>query len=99
MTNGEAAALFAQQTLAEQFVDSVTLLRMVRVKFPHWNPADYGIDGTAISDTYMRGELGTREQWDKGEAQAVVDIAHRFTDGSLAVRIKATQRWEVWRTW
>lgn len=95
MTNAEATAFFNAQTTAEKFVDEVTLLRMVRVKFPHWNPSDYGIDGTAISDRYMSGGDGRREPWET----EFTDVAHRFNDGSLAIRQRATQRWEVYRSW
>jgi hypothetical protein len=96
MSKATPQEIYAACSQAEKFVDAVTLLRMVRVKFPTWNPADYGIDGTAISDEHMR--TGRREQWDV-DGTGIVDIAHRFEDGSVAVRIKATQRWEVWRTW
>lgn len=95
-TPHEALQFFSQQSQAEQFVDDVTLLRMLRVRIPQANPADYHADGTSISDRHMR--TGKREQWDV-DGKGVVDIAHRFEDGSLAVRMKATQRWEVWRTW
>lgn len=98
-TPHEALQAFAKQTMAEQFVDEVTLLRMVRVRFPGWDPSLYGIDGTVISNRWMGSHLGTREYWDKGEVQNTVDIAHRFVDGSVAVRMKDTQRWEVFRTW
>lgn len=95
-TPHEALRAFEQQSQAERFVDDVTLLRMLRVRIPQADPALYGADGTSISDRHMR--TGRREQWDVDGA-GIVDIAHRFEDGSLAVRIKATQRWEVWRTW
>jgi hypothetical protein len=95
-TPHEALAAFELQSEAERFVDDVTLLRMLRVRIPQANPADYAADGTAISDRHMR--TGQREKWDV-DGTGIVDIAHRFDDGSLAVRIKATQRWEVWRTW
>lgn len=98
-TPQEALAAFELQSQAERFVDDVTLLRMLRVRIPQANPVDYHADGTSISDRHMR--TGKREQWSHPEdgSAIIVDIAHRFEDGSLAVRMKATQRWEVYRTW
>jgi hypothetical protein len=90
------AEAFERQSQAERFVDDVAFLRMLRVRAPQLKPAELQADGTAISDRHMR--TGTREQWDV-DGNGIVDIAHRFEDGSLAVRMKATQRWEVWRTW
>ena len=93
MTNEEAKQLYEAQTQAEQFVDDVTLLRMLRIRNPQADPALYGADGTSISNRHMRH--GERQEWDT----PLTDIAHRFPDGSLAIRQRATQRWEVWRTW
>lgn len=91
-------------TLAERFVDEVTFLRMMKQIIPNANPALAGMDGTAISDRFMGGGLGRREQWSRAEDvgtawEGVVDVAHRFVDGSIAIRIAASQRWEVWRSW
>lgn len=95
MTNAEATTLFESQTTAEKFVDEVTLLRMLRVRIPQADPVVYGVDGTAISDRYMSGGDGRREMWETD----FTDVAHRFSDGSLAIRQRATQRWEVYRSW
>lgn len=91
-------------TLAERFVDDVTFLRMMKQIIPGANPALAGMDGTAISDRFMGGDLGRREQWahaaDVGtDWEGIVDVAHRFVDGSIAIRIAESQRWEVWRSW
>lgn len=91
-------------TLAERFVDEVTFLRMMKTLIPNANPRLGGMDGTSISDRYMGGDLGRREQWAHAEDagtpwQGVVDQAHRFVDGSIAIRIATSQRWEVYRQW
>ncbi len=92
------------QTRAERFVDDVTLLRMIRLRMPNVKPELGGFDQETIKHCHTSD--ATLERWDNHdpasglENNAIVDVAYRFPgDGSVAVRMKATGRWEVWRTW
>lgn len=92
-TPHEAVAAYRRQTQAERFVDDVTFLRMMRVAMPGADPGLGSMDGTSISDRHSPGSH--HEEWNT----PLTDIARRFPDGSLAYRLRDTQRWEVWRTW
>lgn len=102
LTRYDPAPYSSAESQAERFVDDVTLLRMMRRRFPLANPEIGGISSTTIKQIHTaHAQL---EKWgqvaDQGTAwQGVVDVAYRFTDESIAIRIAATQRWEVWRSW
>ncbi len=89
-------------TQAERFVDDTTWLRMTRLRMPLADTQIAGVTSDLIKQIHLAN--ATFEKWAHGEDnntpwQGVVDIALRFPDGSLAIRIAATQRWEVMRTW
>lgn len=97
MTSPEAKALFEQQTTAEQFVDDLTFLRMLRVQGDEFDQAYLGKTGTQLSNTY--GTIGTHVDNDPGWLALGVDATRSFVDGSVAIRYAATRRWEVYRAW
>lgn len=87
---------------AERFVDDTTLLRMMRLRMPLGKPEIAGLTSDTIKAIHLPG--ARLERWAKPEDEGtpnegIVDVAFRFEDGSVAVRIRATQRWEVMRTW
>lgn len=88
-------------TQAENFVDDVTTLRIARLRMPSVKPELFGLDNETIKAAHLGKDKARLERWGHHEdlTTAIVDVAYRFTDGSIAIRIGATQRWEVMRTW
>lgn len=88
-------------TQADRFVDDTTLLRMMRFRYPIAKPELGGLTSDTIKQIHLSPEAGRLERWAHPEdgSRPLVDVAFRFADGSLAVRMIDTKRWEVWRTW
>lgn len=85
-------------TRAERFVDDATWLRMTRLRMPTVKTELAGVTSERIKLIHLAD--AKLEHWmQPPDAGAIVDIAFRFPDGSIAIRIAATQRWEVMRTW
>lgn len=89
------------KTQAERFVDDTTFLRMARIRMPLAKTELGGVTSDTIKQIHLSAEAGRLEQWAHPEdgSRPLVDVAFRFADGSLAVRMIDTKRWEVWRTW
>lgn len=87
------------KTRAERFVDDVTTLRMMRLRFPVGNTELGGLTSETIKAIHLSD--AKIEKWAHPDSTipALVDVAARFPDGSLAIRFIETQRWEVYRTW
>jgi hypothetical protein len=89
-------------TRAERFVDDTTHLRMMRFRAPIAKTELHGITSETIKQIHLAD--ATVENWahveDDGSVwRGRVDLAIRFPDESLAIRMRDTGRWEVWRTW
>lgn len=81
------------QTQAERFVDDATWLRMTRLRMPTVKTELAGVTAETLRELHV--SRAHREDWNT----PVTDIALRFEDGSLAYRLRDSQRWEVWRSW
>lgn len=89
-------------TRAERFVDDTTLLRMHRLRFPVGNAELGGLTSETIKRIHLadaRVENWAHVEDDDSVWRGRVDLAVRFPDESLAIRMRDTQRWEVWRSW
>lgn len=84
---------FAALTLAEQFVDDVTLMHMMLLRLPQADPVDYGCDAASIRERYAGVTVAV---WDYAP-EAYFDHWRQFADGSTAMRARDTMRWEVRR--
>lgn len=89
-------------TRAERFVDDTTLLRMMRLRFPIGRTDIGGLTSDTIKAIHLAD--AQLERWahvedDNSVWRGKVDLALRFPDESLAIRMRDTGRWEVWRSW
>lgn len=80
-------------TRAEKFVDDVTFLRMARFRMPMTRPAFAGITSVTLKTVHLADANVTTCIDDR------IDLVAVFPDNSTAIRIAATQRWEVSRRW
>lgn len=80
-------------TQAERFVDDATWLRMTRLRMPLVKTELAGVTAETLRELHV--SHARREDWNT----PLTDIALRFEDGSLAYRLRESQRWEVYRSW
>lgn len=97
-TDAELKAGFAAQTIAQQFVDELTFLKLLRIKGDDFDYAYLGGRmATEISNKY--GNKATVVKDDPAWLAHGVTETRTFADGSVAIRFAATMRWEAYRTW